>query len=172
MRLILVILNALSPKAVKEFAAKMSTSMGTKVPSQIVPLKEWIKKNPHKSDLALATLVTVGDVAVRKTIRENPEAANIPIVKAVIRQMDNAERNLYRSGAQATRDVRRITGDGNSETVHGVSIDQYRETRTAYSESDLLIKKAIGIVGSKTNLLILRDAILSVEAEELANYRT
>jgi len=170
LQLLTRLLTALAPNALKEFAAKLSVSLGRQVPGELKPLLEWIKVNPIKSEIALATLYQVGSVPIREAITESGVSKGSELVQAVIASTDHAVRKRYSSSKQARSDVSRISGDGNSNTVHGLTVQDFNKRRTIGRETDRLIKQAVGIVGSKTNLIILRDAILSLETEEINSY--
>jgi len=172
LQLLIGILSRLAPQAVKTYAERLSIALGRKVPSTIKPLLEWIKENPIKTEIALATVYQVGDHTVRTIIEDNESVISSKLVSAVISSEGSKAKLKYRTSQTALKDVNRIVGDGNPSTIHGVSLQQYNSQRATGRETDRLIKQAVAIVGSKTNLMILRDALLSVEPEELNSYRT
>jgi len=160
--LLMNLISRLGPGALGIFSKRASIAVGTKLPIDKKGLIAWFAANPKKTQVGLAALYPIADKAIQVMMDESDEVTESALMQAVITR--------YRSSQRAVEEIQEIVGDGKANTVHGVNRDDYIANSVLHKDQELLIKRAISIVGSKTNLMILRDALLTVEPVELEQY--
>lgn len=153
-------IQLLGPAAVKQASTRLGAATRTKVPNTVSGMLDWargyLSKYPKSFGLLMGVLASLGEDKVLELLDSESEEIELPpVVSAVLHR--------YRTSANSAEAVARITGDGEASTVHGMEADEYVQTVQLAKSNSELLRRAVGIVGSISNLRILRDALLSLE---------
>uniref|UniRef100_A0A2V0RBU9 Uncharacterized protein n=1 Tax=viral metagenome TaxID=1070528 RepID=A0A2V0RBU9_9ZZZZ len=164
-----VAITKMAPQGLKALAKRIKVGTKTKdtVPEDAEGLlgwvTKWIIKNPGKTHLITGALYVGGDVVVRELIETNPTLMSNDVVKSVV--------GAYKSKGSRLREVQEIVGDGEIDTVHGESREDFVEKAELALDTRDLLTRAFRIVGGKQNFIILRDAMLTIEPAEVELHR-
>lgn len=162
--------QAMPKTALANMAAKLTTSLGVKVPGNVSGFlswaKKWITSNPLKAQALITVMYSAGDIVVRNIMDDAVD--EVPALK--VDEEISAIRAHYKHSDLSTKLINNIAGDGNAETIHGKSVEEYRKDSALISDRRALVAEALEMFASKENLMLARAAILTLETEDIMSY--
>jgi len=173
---ILVALRKLSPHVLKSFVGRLSKATQSTIPGKLDDLMVWLEKHPGTWHTALYIALEVGGSAVMEYFETPAVESQFPKIKSVLEGYKSTPRYqaLQREHQNTPRieaELTGLVGDKRSGLVHGLPVDDFVAQASFIEKRKKLYDDAISIVGSRNNFLILQNAFLTLESEELDLYR-
>lgn len=161
--LINVAVSKASPTILARTGPAVSKLIGRPVQSTtsaiMTALKQWAKNNPKKFLIGSNLLAAVGiDIAADELTDVVSDLTDDPEVQALLSEVQAtivSERQMY-------------TGDGDTDTIHGMDKDEYLDHVKHFTEINATIRKAIQAIGSLSALEALRTAVFLEDADYVA----
>jgi hypothetical protein len=160
-------LQLLTKPALVQFSKIAGKSLKVTLPKTLSGLKNWFRKNPTKSSVAVTTLAYVGGEAIGELLKENAASlAAEPLLKKALENVIGTKKEVKSSFPYLKEDDRK------SDHSEDKMSEKDLLNSGNHSHIDELITKAINVAGNKHNLLVLRSFLLNVTTENLDAYRS
>lgn len=155
-----VAMTKASPKLLARTGPAVSKLIGKPVQATATSimgaLRNWAANNPKKFLIATNLLAAIGfDIAADNVVDVVGDLIDDPEVAALLSEVQ----------ATIVSERSRFTGDGSSDSVHGVPTDEYMKSVERLTVIHNVIRKGIQSTGSLSALLALRACVYLEDAD-------